>query len=541
MFSVYFVTYVSGLNPHLALTVLANLVDGSFVRRRSEVTRGRKFDAWGHAPRAGRAFERHGEFERRFNAANAVASDCGARKSACYSRPMRDRDRLQDLGNDELLAALSSLVRRGNELTAELLAHLAEFDERRLYLELGFSSLFAYCTEALGFCETTAGRRIAAARVVRKFPEVLAQVARGELHLSALCALGPHVNRENAAELFCLCQGKSRRRVDELLAARFPKPEVRDLIRRLPNPGRISQENEVSRLDSTLARVTDSAQRRVTDGAAKPAQGTAAAGSSVEPEAVRKREPEPLATDRFGVHFTVDAEFLDLLERVRGLARHRLPNGDLMSLMRRGLEAYLRELEKERFGIGGKSRSTRGASSKIGHNTGASGLSDGGMPANRAGGNGAGADCTTRERVHPPGGCGVEPSDVPSDGGESARNKAATEGSSGTTNGHYVSAAVRRQVYVRDERRCTFVSRDGRRCGAREFLEIDHIQPRALGGVATVGNLRLRCRAHNQEYARRCFGKQYIATAIARARRRSRGHSERGDAGKRARAAASAD
>jgi hypothetical protein len=57
---------------------------------------------------------------------------------------------------------------------ADLLAHLAECDERRLHLDLGFASLFAYCTKSLGFCEATAWRRITAARVCRRFPEAFA-------------------------------------------------------------------------------------------------------------------------------------------------------------------------------------------------------------------------------------------------------------------------------------------------------------------------------------------------------------------------------
>ncbi len=67
-----------------------------------------------------------------------------------------------------------------NELTSDLLAHLAELDERRLYVELGFPSLFAYCKESLGLSESSAGRRITAARVGRRFPGVFAAVARGE-------------------------------------------------------------------------------------------------------------------------------------------------------------------------------------------------------------------------------------------------------------------------------------------------------------------------------------------------------------------------
>src|SRR5450432_359941 len=147
---------------------------------------------------------------------------------------MRDRYRLGGLKNEELLGALSALVERQNTLTADLLAHLAEVDERRLHLELGFPSLFAYCVDSLGFSESAAGRRVAVARVCRKFPVAFELLARGELHLSALDALGPHLNDENAAELFSLCARKARRRIDELLAARFPRPDVRDQIRRLP-------------------------------------------------------------------------------------------------------------------------------------------------------------------------------------------------------------------------------------------------------------------------------------------------------------------
>src|SRR6185369_3271244 len=68
---------------------------------------------------------------------------------------------------------------------------------------------------------------------------------------------------------------------------------------------------------------------------------------------------EPLSADRYGVHFTADGEFRELLERVRGLAGHRLPSGDLMTLLKRGLEAYERELMKERFALGRKLRRSR--------------------------------------------------------------------------------------------------------------------------------------------------------------------------------------
>src|SRR5882672_3818233 len=131
---------------------------------------------------------------------------------------MRDRYRLGGLENEELVAALSVLVRRENDLMSDLLAHLAELDERRLYLDLGFTSLFAYCTEALGFCKSSAGRRIAVARVCRKYPEAFGHVAQGELQLSVLSLLGPHLKPENATELFEVCTRKSCEQVELLLA-----------------------------------------------------------------------------------------------------------------------------------------------------------------------------------------------------------------------------------------------------------------------------------------------------------------------------------
>ena len=165
---------------------------------------------------------------------------------------MSNRFRLLGVQNTELLAGLSQLVRQGNELTGDLLAHLAELEERRLHLQLGYPSLFAYCVDALGLSEGSAGRRVAGARVCRRFPEAFELVARGDLHLSALCGLAPHLTSQNATELFTACCRKTRRQVDELLAARFPKPDVREQIRRLPTrpPAQAQLVSVIDRLET---------------------------------------------------------------------------------------------------------------------------------------------------------------------------------------------------------------------------------------------------------------------------------------------------
>ena len=76
---------------------------------------------------------------------------------------------------------------------------------------------------------------------------------------------------------------------------------------------------------------------------------------------------------------------------------------------------------------------------------------------------------------------------------------------SGKSSGRSIPAAVKREVWRRDQGCCSYVDRHtGRRCGSRFFLEIDHIVPVARGGGAEPGNLRLRCSAHHRyRHARR--------------------------------------
>ena len=61
----------------------------------------------------------------------------------------------------------------------------------------------------------------------------------------------------------------------------------------------------------------------------------------------------------------------------------------------------------------------------------------------------------------------------------------------------HVPAAVRREIWQRDEGRCTYTDEQGNRCEERCFLEIEHLQPFALNGATSVSNCTLRCRYHN--------------------------------------------
>src|SRR5262249_44199347 len=134
------------------------------------------------------------------------------------------------LGNDELLSSTRELLRKTCVLEADLLIHLGEIDERRLYLDLAFPSMYLFCVGELGFSEDAAYNRITAARAARRFPAVIEAMRSGGVHLAGLRVLAPHLTIENHATLLAEAAGKSRRDIELLVARVAPQPSVRTII-----------------------------------------------------------------------------------------------------------------------------------------------------------------------------------------------------------------------------------------------------------------------------------------------------------------------
>ena len=83
------------------------------------------------------------------------------------------QEEVSRLTDAELVFRLERLVQADRALSAKLLVHLGELDERRLFLVRGYSSTFDYCRKALRMSEAEAYLRIQAARVGRRFPLVV--------------------------------------------------------------------------------------------------------------------------------------------------------------------------------------------------------------------------------------------------------------------------------------------------------------------------------------------------------------------------------
>ncbi|MCB9026644.1 MAG: HNH endonuclease [Bdellovibrionaceae bacterium] len=68
-----------------------------------------------------------------------------------------------------------------------------------------------------------------------------------------------------------------------------------------------------------------------------------------------------------------------------------------------------------------------------------------------------------------------------------------------STNSRYISKLLMYQIWQRDQGQC-------QKCGGQSFLNVDHIQPIALGGESKLDNLRLLCFNCNQRQAINVLG-----------------------------------
>jgi hypothetical protein len=392
---------------------------------------------------------------------------------------------LSDLSDDELIRGLQGSCAESQRVTARTIAYLIEVEERQLHLRAACSSMFDFCLRRLGMSDSEAFRRLAAARLVKRFPALLGRIERGELHLSAVVLLRDHLTEENFDELVTQAAGKTKRELAELLARVAPRPDVPSTIRKLPPAS--SGDMALSACGTTP---TDTSSQEPPK---NPMRVAAAAHAQVE----------PLSPDRYKVQLTAGVELRDKLERARDLMRHRNPTGDLAVVVERALDLLLAKLEKERLGKTTRPRSGAGPASAAT----AAGDTTEGNQANAA--NAANVVDGPNERREAKEARATSTETPP---GAKARDPHAC------AHRPAIPRAVRREVFARDGEQCTFVDPAGNRCPARTLLELDHVRPWSLGGSNDASNLRVTCRAHNQLLAEQELGK-----GVARFRRRQRG------------------
>jgi hypothetical protein len=253
------------------------------------------------------------------------------------------------LSDHDLIAALARLSRCERSATADLIAHLAELDARRLYRGLGYSSLFVYCTAALRLSEHEAYNRIEAARAARRFPVVLDRLRDGSANLTTVRLLAPHLTAANHEDLLASAFGRGRREVEELLARRFPREPVPPSVRKLPGPAPLP--------DAPVPEPPVKGSPALQVAPPPPPAPTVQPPPVTSPS--RRAVVAPLATDQYKVTFTAKAETCRKLRLAQDLLRHQVPDGDPAEIFDRALSALLEELARKRLGSTSRPRKDR--------------------------------------------------------------------------------------------------------------------------------------------------------------------------------------
>jgi 5-methylcytosine-specific restriction endonuclease McrA len=243
-----------------------------------------------------------------------------------------------------------------------------------------------------------------------------------------------------------------KEKIEFLIAELAPKPDVPASVRKLPGAGAKTKEERGPSFQPSLLEPGRDASAPVSSSSISTPEEAA----SLPMPRVPRPIVQPLAPERYRVQFTIGQDTRDRLRRVQSLLRRQIPDGDTAAIFDRALRV-LEEVEGKRLGFAPKPKRPRG---------------EGGR--------------TYENRIRP------------------GTDKTHKDGS------RHIPAAVKRAVWWRDAGRCAFVSDAGHRCTERSFLELHHIHPYALDGLATVSNISLRCRRHNQYEGETVFGSRAI-------------------------------
>ncbi|MGC4000047.1 MAG: HNH endonuclease signature motif containing protein [Anaeromyxobacter sp.] len=389
--------------------------------------------------------------------------------------------RLDLLDNNSLIALVKSLAADERGIKVESLLALAEVERRKFYLDLGYPSLWAFCREVLHLLEGGAYRRITAMRLLSRFPSLEAPLRDGRLSLTTLGMLRDVLTEESLEALVGQAAFKSKAEVERLVVTIKPRAAPKDGLRRIPSspPPGAPQPRPVDREGVTAPanELVEAAPLRPQEPAESSVLSLPLAAPSPAPS---RPELRPVNAEQWSMRVTLDEAAHADLETLRELLSHKIPDGNLDDVLKEALRCAVEKHAKRKGAV----ELARAAAPVVT------------APA-------ASAPAAVSAPVAMPVPAPAPSSDLLPLLATAYRFDPRT-----------VTAEVRRMVWARDGGCCSYVSPDGHRCSSRWQLELDHVDPEAMGGPPTLPNLRLRCRGHNLWAAVEAYGREKMAAFV---------------------------
>lgn len=362
--------------------------------------------------------------------------------------------KLNNLSDKELLIKTRSLVKRERELLTQILHHLKEVHRRKLYSDLGYKSLFDYAVKELSYSEGQAGRRIQAMKLMAELPSVEEKIAEGKLSLSNIC---------QAQSYFRTCCHSGQN----------PKQKQQG-----NNPDSTASSNTVKKEQPLSSQQKLEVLKSLENKSAREGQKILI---QKEPYlALPKEKIRPLTKTHTEIRFVMNKALEQKLEELRSLAG---PRGAIMNMAE--LIEFMTEISVESLKIRkfGKKRVHQLHLDKHKNHSDTKKSCVKSVKKNK---NANAQKSTIRMPVKPA-------SHLKNTGHK-------------VTNPRSIHPALKHHIWMRDHGKCT-------KCGSQKNLNYDHIQPIALGGKSTEGNLRLLCFSCNQRQAIKMMGIEKVKPA----------------------------
>lgn len=152
---------------------------------------------------------------------------------------------IKSLSNEDLLLSTERIVEEERKIVQVLIWHLQEIQDRKLYLSLGYESLYKCLIGHFKMSDTTAYGRIKVLKILEDVPEVSEALKSGELNISSIALAhsfiekhekltGEDLTPNDKIELLESLKNKTTTEVKELFArcnpeAVLPWDEIRPL------------------------------------------------------------------------------------------------------------------------------------------------------------------------------------------------------------------------------------------------------------------------------------------------------------------------
>jgi hypothetical protein len=308
------------------------------------------------------------------------------------------KEKVIAFNNEDLLASASEFV-QNERLAYEFTNwHFQEIQSRKLYISMGYESLYKMLIGFYKYCETSAYQRVRIINLVEELPVIAKELNAGELSITNL----------DKAQSFVKTYEKKN---NEALNSE----EKLELIENIKNKTTQEVKEYFARLDPETTLPID--------------------------------QIKYLSEKHIQINWTLEKEILEKINHLKSLISHENINPTNYELLSLALDAAIEKVEKKK------------------------GVFENPKKANRS------------ERKQ-------------TQGSSQSISKTKTR-TFANKRSRYISRIVKRFALARANHQCEHLHLDGTRCPSKFQLQFDHVIPFSKGGEASLENIQVLCRVHN--------------------------------------------